>query len=688
MGYRISIDLGGTFTDLTIADGEVFIARHKSPSTPEDLVQGVFDCLRLAGDSLNISLQELLNRTDVFIHSSTTATNAIIERRGAKCGLICTKGTKYTLWKGEGRKEDPFDYKTQPPPPLLRPYLCLEVTERINREGEVIVTLDEEGVRAAVRQLKKWNVKTIAVCLLWSIINPAHEQRVGEIIEEEWPEISYCLSSEVQPILKEYHRQSCIVLNSMLKPVVSEYLDRLQKALAEDGFKGEVLIVVSSGGIVPVKEIMERPVFMLFSGPAMGPVAGRHYAEKQKQRNALVIDMGGTSFDVSTIIEGHITMTREAKIGKYPTGVAATEILTMGSGGGSIGWVDSAGKLWVGPQSAGAVPGPACYMKGGTEPTVTDACVILGYIIQDYFLGGRMKISPELAQKVIKEKIAEPLKSTVEKAALGIYQVCKENMVGGMFDMTVRRGVDPREFVIVAAGGATGMFIGGLAQELGVKQVIIPKEKAVLCAFGGLNADITLSSVASRYTNTKSFDYDGINGVLEELEAKGEAFLASLPAGERKFECYCAARYPMQVTELEVALSDKRMNPEVVSKLAQDFHKASLARYKTNDPTSFVEFVMWRYVTTSVTPKIELAKQAYISEDPSTALMGRQPVYFEGQEDFIETPYYDGDKLTYGMKVGGPALVLLADTSIVVPPGFEISTQEHGYFIMEVPAKK
>lgn len=688
MGYRISIDLGGTFTDLTLADGEVFIARHKSPSTPEDLTQGVFNCLKLAGDSLNISLQELLNRTDVFIHSSTTATNAILEGRGAKCGLICTKGTKYALWKGEGRKEDPFDYKTQPPPPLLRPYLCLEVTERINREGEVLVPLDEEEVRAAVRQLKKWNVKTIAVCLLWSIINPAHEQRVGEIIKEEWPEVDYCLSSEVQPILREYHRQSCVVLNSMLKPVVSAYLGRLQKALAENGFKGEVLIVVSSGGIVPIREIMERPVFMLFSGPAMGPVAGRYYAEQQKQRNALVIDMGGTSFDVSTIIEDHITTTREAKIGKYPTGVAATEILTMGSGGGSIGWVDSAGKLWVGPQSAGAVPGPACYMKGGIEPTVTDACVILGYIVQDYFLGGRMKISPELAQTVIKEQIAEPLKLTVEKAALGIYQVCKENMIGGMFDMTVRRGVDPREFVIVAAGGATGMFIGGLAQELGVKQVIIPKEKAVLCAFGGLNADIALSSVASRYTNTKSFNYDDINGVLEELEAKGEAFLAPLPAGGRKFEYYCAARYPMQVTELEIALSDKRVNPEVVSKLAEDFHAASLARYKTSDPASAVEFVMWRHIATSVTPRIELAKQAYSGEDPSTALMGGQPVYFEGREDFIETPYYDGDKLTYGMKVDGPALVVLTDTTIVVPPRFKISTQEHGYFIMEVPAKK
>jgi len=261
-------------------------------------------------------------------------------------------------------------------------------------------------------------------------------------------------------------------------------------------------------------------------------------------------------------------------------------------------------------------------------------------------------------------------------------------MVGGMLEMTVRRGIDPREFVILTGGGATGMFVARLAQELGVKRVIIPKEKAALCAFGGLNADIALSSVASRYSDTKRFDYDGINRVLKELEAKGEAFLAPLPAGDRKFEYYAAARYPMQVTELEVALSDKRVNPEVVSQLAEDFHKASLARYKTNDPWSPVEFIMWRHIATSVTPRIELAKQAYSGEDPSTALMGRQPVYFQGQKDFIETPYYDGDKLTYGMQVDGPALITLSDTTIVVPPEFKISTQEQGYYIMEVPAKK
>ena len=258
MGYKISVDVGGTFTDLTIADGNVFAGRHKSPTTPEDLTQGVFSCLRLASEDLKISLQELLDRTDVFAHGSTTATNAILEGKGAKCGLICTRGTKYSLWKGEGRRLNMFDYKIPNLKPLIRPYLCLEVTERINSEAEVILPLNEDDVRAAVRQFKKWDVKTIAVCLLWSIINPVHERRIGEIIKEEWPDVSYCLSSEIQPILREYHRQSCIVLNAMLQPIVTEYLGRLQDVLADNGFKGQVLIVVSSasGGVVPVREIM------------------------------------------------------------------------------------------------------------------------------------------------------------------------------------------------------------------------------------------------------------------------------------------------------------------------------------------------------------------------------------------------------------------------------------------------
>jgi len=688
MGYRISVDVGGTFTDLTIAEGATLLARHKSATTPEDLTEGVFDCLRLAAEDLVLDLSELLGRTEVFIHASTTATNAVLEGKGVKTGVICTRGTKYTLWRGEGRRLNIFNFKVHPPQPLVRPYLCLEVTERINSEGDILVPLDEDEVRAAVRQLKAWRVQAVAVCLLWSIINPVHEQRIGRIIKEEWPEAAFSLSSEIQPIIREYHRMSCVVLNCMVQPVVSAYLDRLWRKLADHGFKGDPLIVMSSGGLVPVREIMKKPVFMLFSGPAMGPVAGGYYGGQNLEKNCITIDMGGTSFDVSTVVEGRITTTRDGRILNYPTGVAATEILTLGAGGGSIAWVDQAGILNVGPGSAGAVPGPVCYGRGGTEPTVTDACVTLGYIIPDFFLGGRMKIDPEAARAAVRDKIARPLNLTVEQAALGICQVAREKMVGGLLDMTVRRGIDPRDFVIVSGGGATGLFAAGLAREMGVKRVIIPKQTAVLCAFGGLNADIALSLVASKYADSRKFDFDGVNRLLADLKVRGAAFLDRLgvPAAERKMEFFCSARYPMQVTELEIPFHSPNLRPEDVTALTAEFHQAHLARYKTADFESEVEFVMWRHTAKAVRPAIELpAQRLSPTEDLAQALMGVQPAYLEEKHAYAETPFFDGDRLTYGMKITGPAIIVLPDTTILVPHGFKVTTQERGYFIMEVP---
>jgi len=416
-------------------------------------------------------------------------------------------------------------------------------------------------------------------------------------------------------------------------------------------------------------------------------VSGQYFAGQNREHNCIVIDMGGTSFDVSTVIEDHITTTREGRILDYPTGVSAAEILTLGAGGGSIAWVDPGGIINVGPQSAGAMPGPACYMRGGTEPTVTDACVTLGYIIPNYFLGGRMKISPKSAQKSIREKIATPLNLTVEQAALGIYQVTREKMVGGILDMTVRRGIDPREFVIVSGGGATGLFVAGLAQEIGARRVIIPRQTAVLCAFGALNADIALSSVASKYSASNDFDYEGVNEVLESLEAKGRVFLDRLGASpeDREFEYYCAARYPMQVTELDVPVKGRKLTPEGLSELVGNFHEAHRARYKTADPGSPAEFVMWRNVARKATPRIKLQKKASVGDDPAQALIGMQSVFFEGNDGFAKIPYYDGEKLCHGMRVDGPAIVVLTDTTIVVPYCFKVTTTEHGYYIMDLP---
>lgn len=685
MAYRISTDIGGTFTDLAIAEHNVLLGRYKSPTTPRDLTQGVLQCLRLVAVDLRSDLKRLLAATDVFIHGSTVATNAILEGKGAKCGVICTRGTKYTLWRGEGRRKDIFNFKLSPREPLVRPYLCLEVTERIDRNGKVLVPLDEEDVRRAVRRLRQSGVASVAVCLLWSIVNPAHERRVGEILREEWPEAFVSLSSEVQPVLREYHRMSCVALNAMLGPVVTNYLRNLESVLAENGFRGELLVVTSDGGVAPVKEASRRPVFMLFSGPATGPSAGAWYAGHESARDCLVIDMGGTSFDVSTVIEGRITTTKDGRILDHPTGVAAVEILTLGAGGGSIAWVDPAGMLMVGPQSAGAEPGPACYMKGGTEPTVTDAYVTLGYIVPDRFLGGRMQISPERPRAAIEEKVARPLGLDVERAALGITKVVNGKMVNGILEMTVRRGIDPRQLLLVTGGGATPVAVASLARELGIRRVVVPRETAVLCAFGSLRADILTSYVASRYAISSAFDQGVVDQALAELELRGRSFLDRLgvQAESRRCEFYCAARYPLQVTELEIPLAANRVTAEVLARLVADFHATHLARYKTADPDSPVEFVMWRHVARAVTPEIELPREQGGGKDAASTRIGTHRMYLE-EEGFRDVPYYDLAGMTSGMRVVGPAILVAPDTTIVVPSDVRAGVAERGYVLMEL----
>lgn len=690
MKYRISVDVGGTFTDLTIAEVEsnTQLGSHKSPTTPADRSVGILNAMTLAAEQLGQTLDQLLSDTAVFCHGSTTATNTILEMSGAKTGLICTRGTKYVLWRGEGRRQEMFNYKMEADKPLVRPYLCREVTGRINAEGEVIVPLDEDEVRAEVRQLKAWGVEAIAVCTMWSIVNDAHEKRIGEIIKEEWPEVDFCLSCEIQPIIREYYRTSCVVLNAMLQPKVTRYLNGLQAKLEARGFRGETLIVVSNGGVVPISEVAKKPVFMLFSGPSMAPEAGYYFSELEGVPNCITVDMGGTSFDVSTVLEGQITTTKDGRILNYPTGVASIEIATLGAGGGSIAAIDRAGLITVGPRSAEAIPGPACYMRGGVEPTVTDAYVVLGYISPEHFLNGRMKIDRNLAYKAVKEYIADPLGITVEDAALGITQVVNENMLGGILDMTIRRGVDPREFALVTGGGATAVPVAFLAREMGIKKIIIPRQTSVLCAFGANNAAIAMSDVVSKYSTSGSFDFDGVNSAISGIAGKGAGFLTRMGVKpeEQHFELFVSARYPLQATELEIPvhLENGKIGPEELQAICAKFHEAYLARYKTNDPASEIEFLMWRSMATFKRPKVVLAPQARVA-DPSIdgILFAKGRGYFGGGHS-VEMPIVDGSQLQFGMSVPGPALVVLPDTTIVVPPFATLETREYGYFVMNV----
>ena len=688
MAFRIGIDMGGTFTDLVVIDETGELRMYKSPTTPNDYTKGIINGLQLCADDNGMELKDWFrnNIETRIVLATTVATNTVLQWKGAKVGILCTKGHKYILHRRQGTKQDSFNFYMNYPRPLVRPYLCLEVNERVNSEGGIEIALDEESVRAAIRQFKEWNVEAIGICLLWSIANDAHERRVKKIIQEEWPDVFVSVSSEVQPIIQEYNRTSCVAFDAMLKPMMTDYAKNLRNTLAKYGFDREFLMVVSSGGVMSASEAVANPVHTLFSGPAMGPTAGLYFAKEEGIEDVVTVDMGGTSFDVSAIIGGVPTVTREGMVGEYPTGLASVEVLALGAGGGSIGWIDSGGLLRVGPQSAEADPGPACYGRGGEQPTVTDANVVLGYISPDYFLGGRMEIDPELSRNAIKEKIARSLKISCEEAALGIYRVVNENMVGGILEMTVRRGIDPREFLLVVGGGAGPIHAARIAKELAMKKLVIPKTAPVLCATGMLNADMTFSYVGSKYSETKRFDFEGVNNLLDRLEQNAKSALEreGIPADNRRFDYYVAARYPMQLTQIDIPLKGSRMTTKMMTQLEADFHAAHELRYAVCDPDSYIECTDWRVVGIGVMPKLVFKENIYSGKDASRAEKGRRSAYFEETGGFTDMPLYDADKLGFGMELDGPAIVESPLTTIVVIPGAKLIVNKMGNFVMEL----
>ncbi|MFX0194640.1 MAG: hydantoinase/oxoprolinase family protein [Candidatus Hodarchaeota archaeon] len=686
MTFRIGLDVGGTFTDAAIIDEETGEFQSFKFPTTRDPIDGVIECCRIAATGYGIDMRKLFLHTSHIIHGTTVATNTVIQRKGVKTGLLCTMGHNHILWKGEANKEDVFNHKIPFPETLIPVYLCQEVKERMNSEGEIVVPLDEESVLAAIQKFKKWKVEAIAVSLLWSIVNGKHERVTKEIIEREWPGISPSISSEVEPTIREYPRTCCVVLDAMLKPIITDYIKNFDNRLRENGFRGEWYTVTSSGGLVTPSELSLKPVYTLYSGPSIGPLAGLFFATGKQVENIVIIDMGGTSFDVSTVIEGMIPMTKNARIGPYPTGLTSIEVLTIGAGGGSIGWVDPGGLLHVGPQSAGAHPGPACYATGGKEPTVTDANLVLGYLNPNYFLGGQMKINPKLSWNAIEEKVARPIKQGVEQAAVGIHRVVNENMVAGILEMTVRRGIDPREFLLIGGGGAAALHAARLARELGIRKILIPKGAPVLCAIGMLNGDISFSFSASNYTQTNQFNFESVNVLLAELEEKARTFLIRSETSHMKirFEYYVTARYPMQVSELEIPLAQSRVTPEMILQLERDFHNTYEKRYGICDRKSHIELVDWRVVGIGHLSKIALQEKQLGGKDPSNAFKGRRRAYFEEDGQFIETPLYDGNKLVCGMEIDGPAIVEDALTSTLVIPGSVFRVDEFGSYVVEL----
>jgi len=694
MKFRISVDVGGTFTDMLVLNEETKeIFSFKSLTTPENLIEGVFNDLKLAAEEFDLELKTLLQNTLSIVHGTTASTNALIEGDVGKVGVITTKGFRDVLHFREGGKEEPFNWDLDFPRAFVPRYLILPVTERINSEGEVEEPLTESEVQEAINKFKEWNVDAISVCLLWSFMNPEHEIRIGEIIEQNWPEIPFDLSHEINPIIREYRRFIATTINSSLRSMISKYISDLEESLNKEGFKGNLFIATSGGGVLDPSEIIKKPILTVNSGPSMLPVAARQIAIEKKDSNEVIgIDMGGTSFDISFVRNGMIVLTEDSKInpnevGGDKLGIPKVDVESVGSGGGSIAWIDSADYLHVGPQSAGALPGPACYGLGGKKPTLTDANLLLGYLNPDYFLGGQMKIYPDKAKNVLREEIANKLNIDVIEASSRIYTTVNYDMLLALRDLAIKRGVDPRESLLVGGGGAFGIHCADIAKELNVNEILLPKEAGVLSSYGCLISNIKQDFRATAYSRTDSFDFENVNKTIEMLENRANMFLdkTQVSPENRQLKYYMEARYPYQIYNLDIPLENNRITEEYIPKLSNDFHNTHYRYYASKDPNSVIETTAWRISAIGKTPKPRLREMHKEDEDSSSAIKSKRLAFFRSEKDFVESLIYNGDKLSYGNTFAGPAIIEEKNTTIVIPPDCTVNVMKHGDYLLKLP---
>lgn len=683
---RFACDTGGTFTDLIVEDDDGALTMYKV-ATPEDPVRGVLDALSHAAEDRGESLEDLLSAGSMLIHGTTHAINAIVTGNTAKTAFLTTHGHPDILVLREAGRMEPFNFRIPYPAPYVPRALTFEMPERVGSAGEVMLPLDEKAAIDTIANLKKLKIEAVAVCLLWSIANPAHELRIGALLDKHLPGIPYTLSHRLNPALREYRRASSAAIDASLKPLMTRYLGSLTERLVEAGFRGRTLVLTSQGGMIDAHELAERPIHAINSGPSMAPIAGRYYAGlDSKLSNTIIADTGGTTYDVSLVRRGRIPKTRETWIGQpyrgHMTGFPSIDIKSVGAGGGSIAHVDEGQILYVGPESAGAVPGPVCYSAGGTEPTLTDACLVLGYLDPEYFLGGTMQLDIKAARKAIDARVAKPLGLDTMQAAASVVAVATENMVQAISEITVNQGIDPAEAVLIGGGGAAGLNSVFIARRLGCPQLVIPETGAALSAAGAMMSDLSSDYRAMFFTTSAEWAGKGVNRVLKELEAECKAFLRGpgKDSDSHRIEFAVEARYAGQVWEIEVPLRKPRLKGRAdLASLVYDFHAAHEEIFAVRDEDSVVEFVGW---TASINCRLGRGPTGRLKKtEAGKKSVGRRKVYFEGHGR-VDTAIHTLQSLRSGRTYHGPAIVESPFTTIVVDPDARFSLARSGSIVI------
>jgi N-methylhydantoinase A len=668
----IGVDVGGTFTDYSMFNTETGELLHfKQSSTPEDPSKAIINGI------LHILTEKCINPEEVsyLAHGTTVATNALIEKKGARIGLITTKGFRDLMEIGWQKRPSLYDLSKQKPKSLIPDGLKCEVEERILYDGTVRTALNEENVREVVRYLKEQNVQAIAVCTLFSFINPKHEMRIKEIIKEEYPGVYVSTSSELVPEFREYSRMSTTVLNSYLGPVMEKYVHNFEKSIDSLGIKVAPYVTQSNGSVISIAETIGCPIKTAVSGPSAGVIGATYIGNQCGIDKIITFDMGGTSIDVSLIKDGKASISNERLVEGYPARIPMIDIVTIGAGGGSIARIDDGGALKVGPDSAGAIPGPACYMKGGKNACVTDANIVLGKLNQKKILGGRMDINIELAKKAITENICSKSNLNLDQAAAGIISVVNSNMVRAIRMVSVERGYDPREFTLMAFGGAGPLHACEVARDIGITSVLLPPSPGTLCSLGLLMADTKFDISRSNIMIAETANIPKVQEIFDKLVKEGNKLLDKEGVAEedRRFTYVVECRYERQNYEIPIGVNGN-FSQEVMNKMIDKFHEEHNRSYGYFNKKMRIQMVNYRVSAIGDIVKPNLTESPINPNAKVLKPIDVRNVLFDQEKKYIPTNIYNRSDFEPGCKIEGPAIIEQMDSTSVIPPNWSAYT--------------
>ncbi|MDI4233750.1 hydantoinase/oxoprolinase family protein [Bradyrhizobium sp. Arg237L] len=673
--FTIGIDVGGTYTDLVAIDRDGNTVFAKSPSTPADQSIGVMNGLEELASRLKMPRAEMLAKTNRLVHGTTVATNALLERKGAKVALLTTEGHRDVIEMREGLKGDRYNLRIPPPSPLVPRELRFGVRERVRPDGEVSIPLDQDSLGEAISAIRTAGVSSVAVCFLHAYRNPAHEISTVERLKRELPEVNVSRSSDVLPQIKEYERVSTTIVNAYVGPAVRRYLTNLEARLKDAGLASSLFIILSHGGMAPLEEAARLAAGTVLSGPAGGISGCRRCAELLGIPDLVPFDMGGTSTDISLITDGRASLSAEGGLADQRIALRSLDIASIAAGGGSIATLDVGGTVRVGPESAGSVPGPACYGNGGVEPTVTDANVILGYLDASAFMGGKRPLDRAAAEAAV-DRLAKALELSRDDAAAGIYRMVNLRMADGIRLMTLRRGVDPRRFALLSFGGAAGLHAAEVARELEIKRIIVPTAASVLSAWGMLTSDLRYEVSRTHYSAGQRITPEEVRAIFAYLEREATSRLKSWFGGDVAIERSAEMRYGEQIFQIDVPLNGLDWTSEnIVDRIEERFHRRHEELYTYSSPDQEAVFVNARVAAVGAVPSVGQVARGQKTLAPCRPKGSRKAFFGEWRE--VEV--FDADQLRPGNKIDGPAIVEAETTTVVVGEGDQIEVNDLGW---------